>query len=127
MPMPEMGWGVYGVGAGVAGAILAGLAAWALAGAFFAAGFLAATFLAETFLAETFFAEAFFAETFFAARLTVFFFAMARNLHHVSVAGQRVVGSSRNTGWRGASATKAASGESGRASKYGRVMGTSVT
>ena len=115
--MPEMGWGVYGVGAGVAGAILAGLAAWALAGAFFAAGFLAAGFLAE----------AFFAETFFAARLTVFFFAMARNLHHVSVAGQRVVGSSRNTGWRGASATKAASGESGRASKYGRVMGTSVT
>ena len=120
--MPEMGWGVYGVGAGVAGAILAGLAAWALAGAFFAAGFLAATFLAETF-----FAEAFFAETFFAARLTVFFFAMARNLHHVSVAGQRVVGSSRNTGWRGASATKVASGESGRTSKYGRVMGTSVT
>ena len=115
--MPEMGWGVYGLGAGVAGAILAGLAAWALAGAFFAAGFLAAGFLAE----------AFFAETFFAARLTVFFFAMARNLHHVSVAGQRVVGSSRNTGWRGASATKAASGESGRASKYGRVMGTSVT
>ena len=115
--MPEMGWGVYGVGAGVAGAILAGLAAWALAGAFFAAGFLAAGFLAE----------AFFAETFFAARLTVFFYAMARNLHHVSVAGQRVVGSSRNTGWRGASATKAASGESGRASKYGRVMGTSVT
>jgi hypothetical protein len=115
--MPEMGWGVYGVGAGVAGAILAGLAAEAFAGAFFAAGFLAATFLAETFLAETF----------FAARLTVFFFAMARNLHHVSVAGQRVVGSIRNTGWRGASATKAASGESGRTSKYGRVMGTSVT
>lgn len=115
--MPEMGWGVYGVGAGVAGAILAGLAAWALAGAFFAAGFLAAGFLAE----------AFFAEAFFAARLTVFFFAMARNLHHVSVAGQRVVGSIRNTGWRGASATKAASGESGRTSKYGRVMGTSVT
>ena len=115
--MPEMGWGVYGVGAGLAGAILAGLAAWALAGAFFAAGFLAAGFLAE----------AFFAETFFAARLTVFFFAMARNLHHVSVAGQRVVGSIRNTGWRGASATKVASGESGRASKYGRVMGTSVT
>jgi hypothetical protein len=115
--MPEMGWGVYGVGAGLAGAILAGLAAGAFAGAFFAAGFLAATFLAETFLAETF----------FAARLTVFFFAMARNLHHVSVAGQRVVGSIRNTGWRGASATKAASGESGRTSKYGRVMGTSVT
>ena len=111
--MPEMGWGVYGVGAGVAGAILAGLAAEAFAGAFFAAGFLAATFLATTF--------------FFAARLTVFFFAMARNLHHVSVAGQRVVGSIRNTGWRGASATKAASGESGRTSKYGRVMGTSVT
>ena len=119
--MPEMGWGVYGVGAGVAGAILAGLAAWALAGAFFAAGFLAG------FLAEAFFAETFFAEAFFAARLTVFFFAMARNLHHVSVAGQRVVGSIRNTGWRGASATKAASGESGRTSKYGRVMGTSVT
>jgi hypothetical protein len=115
--MPEMGWGVYGVGAGLAGAILAGLAAGAFAGAFFAAGFLAATFLAETFLAETF----------FAARLTVFFFAMARNLHHVGVAGQRVVGSIRNTGWRGASATKAASGESGRTSKYGRVMGTSVT
>ena len=115
--MPEMGWGVYGVGAGLAGAILAGLATGAFAGAFFAAGFLAATFLAETFLAETF----------FAARLTVFFFAMARNLHHVSVAGQRVVGSIRNTGWRGASATKAASGESGRTSKYGRVMGTSVT
>jgi hypothetical protein len=119
--MPEMGWGVYGLGAGVAGAILAGLAAWALAGAFFAAGFLAG------FLAEAFFAETFFAEAFFAARLTVFFFAMARNLHHVSVAGQRVVGSSRNTGWRGASATKAASGSSGRTSKYGRVMGTSVT
>jgi len=115
--MPEMGWGVYGVGAGVAGAILAGLAAGALAGAFFAAGFLAAGFLAEAFLAEAF----------FAARLTVFFFAMARNLHHVSVAGQRVVGSIRNTGWRGASATKAASGESVRTSKYGRVMGTSVT
>ena len=122
--MPEMGWGVYGVaaGAGVAGAILAGLAAWALAGAFFAAGFLAAGFLAEAFFAEVFFAEAF-----FAARLTVFFFAMARNLHHVSVAGQRVMDSIRNTGWRGASATKAASGESGRTSKYGRVMGTSVT
>ena len=110
--MPEMGWGVYGAGAGVAAA-LAGLAALDFAGAFFAAGFLAATFLATTF--------------FFAARLTVFFFAMARNLHHVSVAGQRVVGSIRNTGWRGASATKAASGESGRTSKYGRVMGTSVT
>ena len=107
--MPEMGWGVYGAGAGLAIAFLAGFdaLALALAGAFFATGFLAATF--------------------FAARLTVFFFAMARNLHHVGVAGQRVVGSIRNTGWRGASATKAARGESGRTSKYGRVMGTSVT
>ena len=111
--MPEMGWGVYGAGAGVGAAFWAGLAAWDFAGAFFATGFLTATFLATTF--------------FFAARLTVFFFAMARNLHHVGVAGQRVVGSIRNTGWRGASATKAARGESGRTSKYGRVMGTSVT
>jgi|SRR4029434_4066732 hypothetical protein len=107
--MPEMGWGVYGAGAGLAIAFLAGFdaLALALAGAFFATGFLAATF--------------------FAARLTVFFFAMARNLHHVRVAGQRTSGSMRKTGWRGASATKAASGASGRASKYGRVMGTSAT
>jgi hypothetical protein len=105
--MPEMGWGVYGTGAGLAIAFLAGFDALALAGAFFATGFLAATF--------------------FAARLTVFFFAMARNLHHVRVAGQRTSGSMRKTGWRGASATKAASGASGRASKYGRVMGTSAT
>lgn len=95
--MPEMGWGVYGVGAGLAGAFLAGFDALTLAGAFFAAGFLVATF--------------------FAARLTVFFFAMARNLHHVRVAGQRVADSMRKTGWRGASATKASSGESGRTSK----------
>jgi hypothetical protein len=109
--MPEMGWGVYGAGAGagLAIAFLAGFdaLALALAGVFFATGFLAATF--------------------FAARLTVFFFAMARNLHHVRVAGQRTSGSMRKTGWRGASATKAASGASGRASKYGRVMGTSAT
>src|SRR6185503_5805355 len=105
--MPEMGWGVYGVAAGPAGAFLAGFDALAaLAGAFLAAGFLAAAF--------------------FTARLTVFFFAMARNLHHVRVAGQRASGVMRNTGWRDASAMKASSGDSGRTSKYGRVMGTSV-
>ena len=104
--MPEMGWGVYGVAAGPAGAFLAGFDALALAGAFLAAGFLAAAF--------------------FTARWTVFFFAMARNLHHVRVAGQRASGVMRNTGWRDASATKASSGDWGRTSKYGRVMGTSV-
>ena len=104
--MPEMGWGVYGVAAGPAAAFLAGFDALALTGAFLAAGFLAATF--------------------FTARLTVFFFAMARNLHHVRVAGQRASGVMRNTGWRDASAMKVSSGDSGRASKYGRVMGTSV-
>jgi len=105
--MPEMGWGVYGAGAAPADAFLAARAGLAFAGAFF-------------------FAAGFFAATFFAARLTVFFFAMARNLHHVRVAGQRASGLTRNTGWRGASATKSASGEPGRTSKYGRVIGTSV-
>lgn len=104
--MPEMGWGVYGVAAGPADGFLAGFDALDLAGAFFAAGFFAATF--------------------FVARLTVFFFPMARNLHHVRVAGQRASGAMRNTGWRDASAMKASSGELGRTSKYGRVMGTSV-
>jgi hypothetical protein len=42
-------------------------------------------------LARAFFAAGFLTATFFAARLTVFFLAMARNLHHVRVAGQRVV------------------------------------
>ena len=109
--MPAMAWGVYGVGAGLPDAFLAAFDALALAGAFFAAAF---------------FTAGFFAATFFAARLTVFFFAMARNLHYVCAAGQRASRSRRKTGWRGASATKAASGESGRTSKYGRVMGTSV-
>ena len=76
--MPEMGWGVYGVGAGLPDAFLAGFDALALAGTFFAAGFFAATF--------------------FAARLTAFFFAMARNLHHLRGAGQRTSGSMRKTG-----------------------------
>src|SRR5664280_325495 len=41
--------------------------------------------------------------------------------------GEPYVHPIRNTGWRGASAANASTGESGRTSKYGRVMLTLVT
>src|ERR1035437_8935542 len=41
--------------------------------------------------------------------------------------GESYAGPMRNTGWRAASAANASTGESGRTSKYGRVMLTLVT
>ena len=109
--MPEMGWGVYGAGAGagLAIAFLAGFdaLALALAGAFFATGFLAATFL----------------------RCALDRLLLCHGAESTPCPRRRStrLGLDEKDGVAGASATKAASGASGRASKYGRVMGTSAT